>query len=415
MNQVNLFLFDMSHRNNTSGVDRYLNVLIEGLQNMSYINIVRISLVEDKDMIMPVLVENKIRYIHYTLPLPTSLDTILKHQFWMEKYSEQVYRLTKHLYANKEHCIYHIHTLNVIDLVTYIRERHPGIIVTHLHCIPWKGLYNINKKLFNKLYYEAIVQRKPLQSIQGIIQLGGERRAYECADYIVCVTECGKHFIQELYPSKPVVTIWNGMTDTTEKSYKHNSTKQETPCQCLYVGSLSESKGLVFILKALREVQERGYKIQLLVIGQYTNRTPTYLYNEFPDVDFKLLGLLPYPEVEKYYKQCCIGIIGSLQEQASYVALEMQMFGLPIITTDVDGLHEMFRDGTNALKVPVRFSFVKGLHADVQTMANHIVSLINNIGLRTKLSENARRTYECKYQSKFMIDKTIEFYNQIIR
>lgn len=40
--------------------------------------------------------------------------------------------------------ILHIHTLNLIDLARFIKQRRKAIkIITHLHCISWKNLYGI--------------------------------------------------------------------------------------------------------------------------------------------------------------------------------------------------------------------------------------------------------------------------------
>lgn len=45
----------------------------------------------------------------------------------------------------------------------------------------------------------------------------------------------------------------------------------------------------------------------------------------------------------------------SLQEQHSYAAIEMAMFGMPMIITAVDGLDEMFVDEISCLKVNTLF------------------------------------------------------------
>lgn len=98
---------------------------------------------------------------------------------------------------------------------------------------------------------------------------------------------------------------------------------------------------------------------------------------------------------------CDAGIIASLQEQCSYVAIEMSMFGMPLITTAVDGLDEMFIDEESALKVSTRFSNVYGLSADTDDMANKMKRLIDDKELRYRLSNNIRKLYE----KNFGVDK----------
>ena len=74
-----------------------------------------------------------------------------------------------------------------------------------------------------------------------------------------------------------------------------------------------------------------------------------------------MLGVVSFNELKKLYSESTIGIIPSLHEQCSYVAIEMSMFGLPIIVSDVDALSEMFEDEINALKIPLLFDEDFGL------------------------------------------------------
>ena len=90
------------------------------------------------------------------------------------------------------------------------------------------------------------------------------------------------------------------------------------------------------------------------------------------------------------------------------------MFGLPIITTAVDGLDEIFTDELNALKVNTIFSPVFGLSVDVEQMANQLIRLIADGDLRIKLSENARKLYEQELNLDLMMDRTVEVYRELI-
>ncbi len=129
------------------------------------------------------------------------------------------------------------------------------------------------------------------------------------------------------------------------------------------------------------------------------------------EVDVK--GRIPFDELKELYTACDIGIIASLQEQASYVAIEMAMFGLPIITTAVDGLDEIFTDEVNALKVRTKFSPVFGLSVDVEMMAAQLMRLINDNKLRKTLGKNVRKLYEKKLNLELMINRTVEVYREL--
>jgi len=119
--------------------------------------------------------------------------------------------------------------------------------------------------------------------------------------------------------------------------------------------------------------------------------------------------------LKKLYIENDIGVIGSLQEQASYTGVEMSMFAMPVITTNVDGLDEMFTDEVNALKVRTGFSSVFGLSVDVEMMANKMIRLMNDKSLRKKIGQNARKLYEQKLSLELMINRTVDVYRKLIQ
>ena len=126
------------------------------------------------------------------------------------------------------------------------------------------------------------------------------------------------------------------------------------------------------------------------------------------------MGFLAGVVLKELYFQCDIGIIGSLQEQASYTGVEMSMFGMPIVTTNVDGLDEMFTDEINALKVNTNFSPIFGLSVDVEMMADQVIRLIEDKKLRKEVGRNARKLYEEKLTSSLMIQRVVHVYEMLV-
>lgn len=142
METINLFLIDMSQADNTSGVDRYLTTLLRGLSPYSCVKVCWLHLRQDNNRLFP-KEEFFDTYTKITMPLPQQLHEIINEEYWLQKYNEQVFRIIEHLFRDKSRCVLHLHTLNLIDLALYIRERIAYCkIVTHLHCLPWKGVYN---------------------------------------------------------------------------------------------------------------------------------------------------------------------------------------------------------------------------------------------------------------------------------
>lgn len=415
---INLFLMDISHAANTSGVDRHISTLIGGLQNFNHICVHWIHFTDEASLLFPVE-EVTAHYIKISIPLPQYYNTIIAERFWIRRYNEQVFRLTRHLFERKSNCIIHLHTLNLIDLAVYMREREQCKVITHLHCIPWKALYNKDKKRFNKLYELTYTNTGQTEKAtpEMYVTNNCELLSYSEPDALICVTNCAADFLKKHIQNctDNIAVIPNGIGD----SYCFMSARKEKMphdnFHCLYVGVLSESKGIGFILKTLRIVQRHGFKVTLSIAGTCPSGFRQKLMKYNSDLTLDIKGQIPFDDLKNLYSECDIGIISSVQEQASYVAIEMAMFGLPIITTAVDGLDEMFTDEVNALKVETTFSPILGLSVDIEKMALQLMRLICDSNLRKMLGRNARSLYEQNLRLDLMINKIVKVYEELAK
>ncbi|NCB69401.1 MAG: glycosyltransferase family 1 protein [Bacteroidia bacterium] len=416
MNKTNLYLMDMSNAQNTSGVDRYINTLIKGLENYTDIQVHWIQLIHDNNRLMHDEVQFS-HYVKYTIPLPEQSNEIISQRFWMRKYNKHVYQLTRHLFEGKKNCIVHLHTLNLIDLALYIKSQTTCKVITHLHCMPWKGHFNRDIKKFKLLYHQYYLLPTKHQLGPEYVSNNCELQSYNDAHHVICVTQCAKEFLSRVKKTKKrhITIIPNGINDVYDNKTKRKFKTSKELFRCLYVGVVSQSKGLKYILQSLRKVQNEGYKISLDIAGICPPQLSTLLKEEYSELSLNFLGRIPYDELKKLYVESDIGLIASLQEQASYVAVEMCMFGLPVVTTAVDGLDELFTDEVNALKVNTKFSKVFGLSVDVEMMADKIIKLIKNKALRKKLSANARKLYESELTLEQMMERTVSVYNNVLK
>jgi len=416
MKEINLYLLDMSNKHNTSGVDRYLSTLLTGLENYPFVHVYRIQLIKG-DAILFHIERKKKNYTQVIIPLPQQTDEIINQRYWFQKYNEQIFCFIRHLFENKPNRIIHIHTLNLIALASYINSQLPCKILMHLHCIPWKDFYNKSRKKFNNLYTAYYLNTNTLPDKELFFTNNCEDESYTAPDQIICVTQCAGQFLQKIMnvPDERICVIANGIDDL-ENDFKCKIRRKNTSdtYQCLFVGVHIESKGIFYILKALRKVQAQGYQICLNMAGYCNQQTYKQIKEEYKDLRVNLLGLIPFEELQRYYRESDFGIIASLLEQCSYVAIEMAMFGLPIVATAVDGLDEMFTDEVNALKVNTKFSKVFGLSVDTDDLAEKIIALIENNDLWIQLGINARELYEKKFNIENMMEQTVAVYKKLI-
>lgn len=178
---------------------------------------------------------------------------------------------------------------------------------------------------------------------------------------------------------------------------------------------LVKKKVFFNLLNALQKVYLRGRKVKLQLAGDCSFRIKNRIYLKYKELDVDFLGNISYKKLSILYSSCSLGIVPSLHEQCSYVAIEMSMFGMPMIVSDVDALSEMFEDEVNALKIPLVFDEDFGLELDEEKLTDAIIRLIDDKVLRQKLSENAIKNYREKFTLDNMIENTINVYEQLIQ
>lgn len=416
MGILHLYIMDISLSVSTSGVDRYVEKLLKGLKGVPSIQVHWIQFLHDENL----LLYREEQYEHYakiTFPLPQNYMEIIVNKFWMKKYNEHIFHLIAKLFSKEEHRILHLHTLNLIDLALLIKQHVNCSIITHLHCIPWKNFYNSDLRRFNTLY--SIANVSPCTAINQFLFLtnSSELASYTDSDHIICVTQCQVDFLTNIMgiSQDKISLIHNGIDDFADNYRRTFIKSSHSQIQCLFVANISRGKGLEFVLQALRILRKEGYNIILKIAGHSTPVINQVLKDEYSDLHIDILGMQTFEQLIELYMSSDIGVIASLQEQWSLVAVEMAMFGLPVVTTAVDGLDEIFTDNDNALKTPLQFSPIFGLSVDIEVMANKIKLLIEDTKLRKKLSDRARILYKEKLSLHLMIEQTVEIYKQLNR
>lgn len=405
--KINLVFLNITVNGGFSGVNRYLQMMMRGLIACPEIVVHTVYILEKKDMLFP-----DIRYegeeIRAVIPFPLNTRPVIKEDFWMTGYAEVVADMLDSYFCGKQNLIWNVHCINLSRLAVIMKQRHGGQILTYLHCIPWKFDLEGNPRRFIERY------RKYLnREYKGFNDSAVEKLTYEAADHIVCVTESARMYLKDYMqvPEEKISVVMNGLEPMEQRPEER---KQAGIPELLYVGRISREKGVPDLLKALRKVKRKGYAFRLTLAGPGRPALIRELKEKYPDLALDFAGQIPFEELVAKYRKCTIGIIPSLHEQCSYVALEMAMFGVPLVVTDVDGLGEMFVQRRTALKVPLVFDDIMGLEVDAGKLAEAIVSLLDKPERRRQLSENVRQYFLEHYTAANMVNRTLEIYNQML-
>ena len=161
----------------------------------------------------------------------------------------------------------------------------------------------------------------------------------------------------------------------------------DTPFRLVTTGSILWRKGYEYALLAVRQLVERGLPVRFDIIGDGPERQRLlYTIHDLGLQEHVVWhGPLPPAEVVGRLQAADAFLLTSLSEGISNAVLEAMACGLPVVTTDVDGMPEAVSDGVEGFLVPPR--------APAAT-ANALARLAASPELRRTMGAAGRRRVE---------------------
>lgn len=149
----------------------------------------------------------------------------------------------------------------------------------------------------------------------------------------------------------------------------------------LYLGSLITRKSVHQILFALASLKNN--KIKLAIFGSGSEKTNLVNLVKKLDLNSRVKFFLPTDNVASIYSSNADCFISVPSEEVFGLTLaEASIAKLPIITSDIPGINEIYSHNTNALLVPPN---------NIEKLAYAINTLIDNPRLRNRLAKNAHQ------------------------
>ncbi len=190
------------------------------------------------------------------------------------------------------------------------------------------------------------------------------------------------------------------LTDATESNRTY--TKQEI-LRLLYLGRITDEKGMEFIFNALKLLKSKGVKFKFVMAG---NGPQEKLYvQKFTNLlgaDFDFKGVVSGDKKTEVLKNCNVFLLPSFFEGLPMALLESMSFGLVPIVTDVGSIKHVITDGENGI-------FVNRYSSEDIVLAIEKLSVDKDY--KHQLSRNARRYIFENFSPKEYIDQLIKLYN----
>lgn len=172
----------------------------------------------------------------------------------------------------------------------------------------------------------------------------------ELADTVIVPSTFVKTTL-EMYPGARKKIVVNPFGVPASISAPRELTHPSQPLRVLYVGSLTQRKGIAYLFEA---VEKAGKAVTLTVIGRKVG------HSELLDRNcerHRWVSSLPHHEILAEMRRHDVFVFPSLFEGLALVTGEAISQGLPVITTPNSGGTDILRDGVDGFIVPIRDSY----------------------------------------------------------
>jgi alpha-maltose-1-phosphate synthase len=195
----------------------------------------------------------------------------------------------------------------------------------------------------------------------------------ELADTVVVPSNFVKSTL-DMYPGKKKVVV-NPFGVPANISAPRERTDPDKPLRVLYVGSLSQRKGISYLFEA---IEKAGKAVTLTIVGGKVGQSELLDKN---CQKHRWISSLPHPEILAEMRRHDIFVFPSLFEGLALVQGEAISQGLPVITTPNSGGTDILRDGIDGFIVPIR---------DPDAITSRLLELYRDRALLKQMSDSAR-------------------------
>ncbi|MFC7224171.1 glycosyltransferase family 4 protein [Halalkalicoccus sp. GCM10025322] len=179
--------------------------------------------------------------------------------------------------------------------------------------------------------------------------------------------------------------------DISSKSDLRSGRMTNNEVSCLFVGRLSEKKGVRYLLDAANDVCSDNSDFHLTIVGTGPLERDLQKYAEKHDLEkcVTFTGWISEEELHNHYVSADFVVVPSIETESGdtegmpTVIAEAFASANPVIATDVGGISDVVEDGENGYIVQQK---------QPDELSEKIELLSNDIDLRQKLSRRALET-----------------------
>jgi len=210
------------------------------------------------------------------------------------------------------------------------------------------------------------------------------------ASIVVAVSENSAHALRFVCGvTRPIVVRTSNIADPVAAGWRvpARTNAQNETLKVATVARLYVTKGLTYLLEAMPQVLARHPNVTFCIYGDGPLRAELMARAVHLGLDARAIfaGTFTRDRLSDRMSETDIFVLPSILEGQPLAIVEAMAHGRPIVATTVGGVPELLTDGVNALLCPP---------AHPECLASKINQLLDDPGLRERLGQAARASYE---------------------
>lgn len=183
----------------------------------------------------------------------------------------------------------------------------------------------------------------------------------------------------------------------------------------VFIGRIVTDKGMAELCHAMQEISVGHPQVKLLLIGKMEDgdAIPDDVRRYFlRSENVKYVGV--QTDVRPYLLSADALVFPSYREGFPNVPMEAGSMGIPCIVTDINGSNEIIRDGLNGkiIEAPLD-NHGHHVHDIVKALTSTMEWFINHPAEVKRMSHNARRMIQERYEQKDVWNALLEYYRTL--
>jgi len=228
------------------------------------------------------------------------------------------------------------------------------------------------------------------------------------SDGIITNTNTIKEFYDSFLPVDNgfVKVVFNGVEKVPDNLSGFDYSKyipesEQDPFIILSTGRLARQKGFKFLIEAAAKIVRKHPNVYFFLAGQGKLESELKKQIECSGIEnnFILLGFIE--DIHPLLKNADVFVFSSLYEGMPNSILEAMAHGMPVISTNVNGVQELIDEGINGLTVPP---------GDSESLFDALEYVFSNEKELDKLGQNAKAFVD----EHFAVEKMVENLNDLL-